>query len=125
MAGFRINIDDGRNAPVKPLEPPGGGAVPNVSVAQTSSEASTAQDIADAFTDVAHDGITVEYDPASRKLRLRNTHPIFLPEDGAPGEDGPPGQRGADGASGGGGNLDGGASASVYGGTSPIDGMGA
>lgn len=39
MAAYRIDIDDGRNAPIKPLEPAGGGAIPVASTPKVDTGA--------------------------------------------------------------------------------------
>jgi hypothetical protein len=107
MAGFRIDINDARNAPVKPLEPPGGGAVPVTGTAQVNDETNTARTIGDVVTAGPHEGIEATYDAAARAVRLRLTGSaqpgaMSVGSDGdatddwlpIPGPPGPPGPAG-------------------------------
>jgi N-methylhydantoinase B/oxoprolinase/acetone carboxylase alpha subunit len=71
MAGFRIDINDGRNAPVAPLEPPGGASLPPTAAApQANSEVATAQTIGDVVTGGTQDWVESTYDAASRTVTL-------------------------------------------------------
>jgi hypothetical protein len=74
MAGFRIDINDGRNKPVEPLQPPGGTALPPTTApAQGSNEASTAQTIGDVVDGGTHDGVSTSYDAGTRTIDIVNT----------------------------------------------------
>jgi hypothetical protein len=74
MAGYRIDINDGRNAPVKPLEPPGGGAIPATAVPQANNEASLEAAIAEGVSD----GIAAH-------VAAPDPHPQYLLDSEVPG----------------------------------------
>jgi hypothetical protein len=68
MAGLRIDINDGRNNPVQPLTPPGGGSIPVSGAPQSSNEATTAQVIGDVVTGGTSVSVDLVYNPAPRTI---------------------------------------------------------
>jgi hypothetical protein len=107
MAGFRIDINDARNAPVAPLEPPGGGSVPATAAPQVNDETNTARTIGEVVTRGPHEGIDATYDATTRAVRLRLTGAAqpgamgYASEEGSGADSfpipGPPGAPGRDG----------------------------